>query len=90
MARRGKIRQGLLEEGLFDAVIGFAPNIFYGTGVPASNLVLNRDKPVAHGGKVLFIDASEEFDEESNQNCARGSAMSRRRRMRCWCAVAGR
>ncbi len=64
----GKIRQGLLQEDLFEAVIGLAPNLFYGTGIPASVLVLNRDKPAARKGKVLFIDASGEFEEGSNQN----------------------
>ena len=51
-----------------EAVIGLAPNLFYGTGIPASLLVLNRDKPAARKGKVLFIDASGEFEEGSNQN----------------------
>ena len=60
----GKIRQGLLQDDLFEPVIGLAPNLFYGTGI----LVLNRDKPTARKGKVLFIDASGEFDEGSNQN----------------------
>ena len=64
----GRIRQGLLKEDLFEAVIGLAPNLFYGTGIPASILVLSRDKPVARKGKVLFIDASGEFEEGSNQN----------------------
>ena len=64
----GKIRQGLLQEDLFEAVIGLAPNLFYGTGIPASILVLNRDKPAARKGRVLFIDASGKFEEGSNQN----------------------
>ena len=64
----GRIRQGLLKEDLFEAVIGLAPNLFYGTGIPASILVLSRDKPVARNGRVLFIDASGEFEEGSNQN----------------------
>ena len=64
----GKIRQGLLQEDLFEAVIGLAPNLFYGTGIPASILVLNRDKPAERKGKVLFIDASAKFEEGSNQN----------------------
>ena len=67
-AAEGKIRQGLLREDLLEAVIGLPPNLFYGTGIPASILVLNRDKPVARRGRVLFIDASAEFEEGSNQN----------------------
>ena len=64
----GKIRQGMLEEDLFEAVIGLPSNLFYGTGIPASILVLNRNKADARKGKVLFIDASGEFEEGSNQN----------------------
>ena len=67
-AAEGKIRQGLLKEDLFEAVVGLAPNLFYGTGIPASILVLNRDKSVARKGKVLFIDTSGKFEEGSNQN----------------------
>ena len=67
-AAEGKIRRGLLQDDLFEAVIGLAPNLFYGTGIPASILVLNRNKPSARQAKVLFIDASGEFEEGSNQN----------------------
>ena len=70
-AAEGKIRRGLLQDDLFEAVIGLAPNLFYGTGIPASILVLNRDKPEDRRGKVLFIDASREFEEGSNQNSLR-------------------
>ena len=55
----------LLQEDLFEAVIGLGPN---GTGIPATILVLNRDKPADRKGKVLFIDASAEFEEGTNQN----------------------
>ena len=64
----GSIRQGLLEADLFEAVIGLPLNLFYGTGIPASILVLNQDKTPGRKGKVLFIDASVEFEEGSNQN----------------------
>ena len=73
----GKIRQGLLREDLFEAVIGLPPNLFYGTGIPASILVLNRDKPRERKGQVLFIDASGEFEEGSNQNRLRSQDLER-------------
>ena len=73
----GKIRQGLLREDLFEAVIGLPPNLFYGTGIPASILVLNRDKPREREGQVLFIDASGEFEEGSNQNRLRSGHLDR-------------
>ena len=59
----GKIREELLKEDLFEAVIGLAQNLFYGTGIPASILMLNRNKPAARKRKVLFINASGEFEE---------------------------
>ena len=65
----------LLQEDLFEAVIGLAPNLFYGTGIPASILVLNRDKPAERKGRVLFIDASAEFEEGTNQNRLRDQDM---------------
>ena len=76
-AAEGRIRRGLLEEDLFEAVIGLAPNLFYGTGIPASVLVLNRDKPEERRGKVLFIDASGEYEEGSNQNRLRDRDIER-------------
>ena len=53
-AAEGAIRRGLLQEDLFEAVIGLPPNLFYGTGIPASILLLNRDKLAARRSKVLF------------------------------------
>src|ERR1051326_1392263 len=38
--KEGTIRQGLLDADLVEAVVGLAPNIFYGTGIPAAILVL--------------------------------------------------
>ena len=70
-AAEGKIRQGLLQADLFEAVIGLAPNLFYGTGIPASILVLNRNKPAARKGKVLFVDASADYGTGTNQNYLR-------------------
>ncbi len=57
-----EIRKGLLKEDLIEAVIGLAPNLFYGTGIPAAVLVLNRAKAPERREKVLFIDASREFE----------------------------
>jgi type I restriction enzyme M protein len=64
----GKIREGLLREDLVEAVIGLAPNLFYGTGIPAAILVLNRGKPKERKGKVLFVHAAEEMVNGPTQN----------------------
>jgi type I restriction enzyme M protein len=67
----GDIRKGVLEEDLVEAVIGLPSNLFYGTGIPAAILVLNRAKRVERQRKVLFIEASREFKEGSAQNYLR-------------------
>jgi type I restriction enzyme M protein len=64
------IRKGFIEDDLLEAVIGLAPGLFYGTGIPASILVLRAkgSKPRARKGKVLFINADAEFRSERAQN----------------------
>ena len=49
-----------MEADLFEAVIGLAPNLFFGASIPVAVCVLNRDKPAGRRGKVLFIDAAQE------------------------------
>lgn len=55
-----KIRKALIEEDLFEAVIGLPAQLFFGTGIPASVIILNKNKPAERKGKVLFVDASTE------------------------------
>lgn len=72
------IRTGIIEDDLLEAVIGVAPNLFYGTGIPACILVLRQrvqngaqrvsGKPAERQGKVLFINADREFFEGRAQN----------------------
>ena len=64
----GKIRQGMLKDDLIEAVIGLPQNIFYGTGIPAALLIINKDKSEERKGKILFIDASNEFIKDGNKN----------------------
>ncbi len=61
-----KIRMKLLEIGALEAVIGLASNLFYGTGIPASILVL-RKKTKAKSS-VLFINAEEIYTKGRAQN----------------------
>ena len=64
------IRTRLLDDDIIDAVIGLAPNLFYGTGIPACVLVLRApgNKPAERAGKVLFINADAEFAAGRAQN----------------------
>lgn len=62
------IRQGILEDDLLEAVIGLPSGLFYGTGIPACLLIINKNKPSERKGKVLFINGELEFEEGKNQN----------------------
>ena len=66
----GKIRQGIVEADLFEAVIGLAPNLFFGASIPVAICVLNKSKPAERRGKVLFVDAAQEgcFRQGKAQN----------------------
>jgi len=64
----GKIREGLLKDDLIEAVIGLGPNLFYGATIPAAILIMRKDKPAEREGKVLLINAADEFVEGKAQN----------------------
>jgi type I restriction enzyme M protein len=64
----GQIRQHLLKDDLVEAVIGLAPNLFYGTGLAACVLVLRRHKAPERRDKVLIVDASTLFRRGRAQN----------------------
>jgi type I restriction enzyme M protein len=64
----GSIRQKLLELDLIEAVIGLAPNLFYGTGLAACILVLRKKKPADRRNKVMIADASRLFRRGRAQN----------------------
>lgn len=61
----GKIRKKLLEEGYIDAVIGLPENLFNATSIPTVVLILSK-KP--GNRKVMFIDASHNFEKAKKQN----------------------
>ncbi len=62
----GKIRQQLIEENLLKAVVGLPANLFFGTGIPATILIFDKNK--GKNTDVLFIDASNEYENDKNQN----------------------
>lgn len=64
----GRIRQGILEEDLLEAVIGLPSNLFYGAGIPACLFILNKNKPAKRKGKVFFLYGARDFQEGKNQN----------------------
>ena len=56
----GVIRKGIVDADLFEAIIGLAPNIFYGASIPVAICVLNKAKRAERAGKILFVDAAQE------------------------------
>ncbi|GAA7241577.1 type I restriction-modification system subunit M [Helicobacter pylori] len=63
----GVIRKNLLMKGYIKGVIGLAPNLFYGTSIPACVIVLDKENARARKG-VFLIDASKDFKKDGNKN----------------------
>lgn len=64
-AAEGIIRKKLLEDGHIDTVIGLPANLFFGTSIPTTVIILKKNRTTRD---VLFIDASKEFTKGKNQN----------------------
>ena len=62
------IREILIEDDVIEAIISLPPGLFYGTGIPACVLVVNKNKPDELRDKILFINADREYAEGKNQN----------------------
>ena len=61
------IRKELLRRGYVKGVIGLPPNLFYGTGIPACVVVLDKEDAQARTG-VFMIDASRGFTKDGAKN----------------------
>jgi type I restriction enzyme M protein len=70
-AAEGKIRENIIKEDLIEAVIGLPTNLFYGTGIPAAIIIINKNKPAVRKEKIFFINSSEEYQDGKNQNTLR-------------------
>ena len=65
--KEADIRRNLIRRGLIKGIIGLPANLFYGTGIPACILVI--DKANAHARKAIFmINASKGFKKDGNKN----------------------
>lgn len=75
-----KIRAELLKQGLIKGIIGLPANLFYGTGIPACIIMIDKEHAqiaqfandeqteVVSGGNVFMIDASKYFIKDGNKN----------------------
>ena len=61
------IRQQLVRSGILKGIIGLPANLFYGTGIPACIVVLDKENATARKG-IFMIDASRGFIKDGNKN----------------------
>ncbi len=69
-------REYFVKQGWLDAVIGLPSSLFYGTGIPACILVMNKEH-AADREDVLFINADREYREGKAQNFLRPEDMAK-------------
>jgi type I restriction enzyme M protein len=65
-----RYRTHLINEGLLECIIGLPEGLFYGTGIPACILIINK-KGASERNGVFFINADREYKEGKNQNILR-------------------
>jgi type I restriction enzyme M protein len=79
----GTIRRKLTEENLLEAVIGLPEKLFFGTGIPAAIMIFNKARQPwelaedARDRHVLFIDASQDYEDGTRQNVLRDQDIER-------------
>jgi type I restriction enzyme M protein len=61
------IRQNLVRSGILKSIIGLPANLFFGTGIPACIVVLDKENAAARKG-VFMIDASKSFRKDGPKN----------------------
>lgn len=68
------IRKNIIAKGWIKAVIGLPANLFYGTGIPACVIILDKEEPEKREG-IFMIDASKGFAKDGNKNKLRARDM---------------
>ena len=65
--KEAEIRRILIRRGYIKGIIGLPPNLFYGTGIPACIIVIDKENSRARKG-IFMIDASKGFLKDGNKN----------------------
>mgnify|MGYP002623939475 CR=1 FL=1 len=65
--KEADIRKQLIQRGLIKGIIGLPANLFYGTGIPACIVVIDKENAQARTG-IFMIDASKGFMKDGNKN----------------------
>lgn len=61
------IRKGLIRNGFIEGIIGLPANLFYGTGIPACIIILDK-KDAKYRKNIFMMDASKDFVKDGNKN----------------------
>src|SRR5690625_2826257 len=62
-----EIRKNIINRGYIKGIIGMPANLFYGTGIPASIIIIDKENAHARTG-IFMIDASDGFVKDGNKN----------------------
>jgi type I restriction enzyme M protein len=62
-----RIRENLIKQGYIKGIIGLPANLFYGTGIPACIIVIDKEN-AAHRTGIFMVDASKGFIKDGNKN----------------------
>ena len=65
--READIRREIIRRGYIKGIIGLPANLFYGTGIPACILVIDKENARVRNG-IFMIDASNDFLKDGNKN----------------------
>lgn len=65
--KEADIRRKLIQRGLIKGIIGLPANLFYGTGIPACILIIDKEHAQTRKG-IFMIDASKGFIKDGNKN----------------------
>ena len=74
--REAEIRRNLIRRGFIKGIIGLPANLFYGTGIPACILVIDKENAAARRG-IFMVDASRGFLKDGNKNRLRAQDIHR-------------
>ncbi|QBZ84182.1 type I restriction-modification system subunit M [Hydrogenovibrio crunogenus] len=62
-----RIRENLIKQGYIKGIIGLPANLFYGTGIPACIIVVDKEQAQSRTG-IFMVDASKGFIKDGNKN----------------------
>ena len=64
------IRKRIVKQGFIKGIIGLPANLFYGTGIPACILVVDKEGAAGRRG-IFMVDASKSYIKDGNKKCLR-------------------